>query len=354
MAIPPHMLNEMNQRGEQDLAAVAADTLAEDTRHRRSRARATEHPAAKSTPSPIAGCLRWLASKTEQKQPKKTEPSLQRRIYTGQSNRDSGDDQLLRSEGDPAADDSLVNLAYRDLGTAFRYLTRVHGRNSHDGKGAAQRGVVHYRRNWMNAAWNGSELLFGDGGQALFHPFPEARSVTYHEYGHAIAGSMVGLRYQGQSGALAEHLADAVAAAVMQWEDKTTPADASWLIGQDLLTKEVSGMGIRDMMNPGTAYNDDRLGEDPQPAHMDNYINTDRDNGGVHLNSGVPNRMFALAAVSIGQPVWETLMPIWFAALASGELGRDATFAQFTHVAIEHAEKYSPHIEEAAGKVGVL
>ena len=59
------------------------------------------------------------------------------------------------------------------------------------------------------------------------------------------------------------------------------------------------------MIEPGTAYDDDVLGKDPQPDHFDRYIDTDEDNGGVHLNSGIPNRAFALAAIELGGFAWE-------------------------------------------------
>ena len=47
---------------------------------------------------------------------------------------------------------------------------------------------------------------------------------------------------------------------------------------------------LRDMLNPGTAYNDPKLGRDRQPADMAHYVKTGSDNGGVHTNSGIPNR----------------------------------------------------------------
>ena len=48
------------------------------------------------------------------------------------------------------------------------------------------------------------------------------------------------------------------------------------------------------MKEPGTAYNDPTIGKDPQPGHMKNYVKTSSDNGGVHINSGIPNRAFYL------------------------------------------------------------
>jgi len=75
---------------------------------------------------------------------------------------------------------------------------------------------------------------------------------------------------------------------------------ADWLIGAGLLAPGVKGRALRDMRNPGTAYDDPTLGKDPQPADMAGYVTTTQDNGGVHTNSGIPNRAFALAALAIG------------------------------------------------------
>ena len=59
-------------------------------------------------------------------------------------------------------------------------------------------------------------------------------------------------------------------------------------------------MALRSMKAPGTAYDDPVLGKDPQPAAMAGYVQTSTDNGGVHINSGIPNHAFYLAAIAIG------------------------------------------------------
>ena len=56
----------------------------------------------------------------------------------------------------------------------------------------------------------------------------------------------------------------------------------------------MQGAALRSLKAPGTAYDDDVLGRDPQPAHMDDYVQTEDDNGGVHINSGIPNHAFYL------------------------------------------------------------
>ncbi len=103
------------------------------------------------------------------------------------------------------------------------------------------------------------------------------------------------------------------------------PSRRRWLIGEGVFTDPVEGRAIRSMIEPGTAYDDDILGKDPQPDHFDRYIDTDEDNGGVHLNSGIPNRAFALAARELGGFAWEHAGRVWYDVLTSGRLGPTPT-----------------------------
>ena len=113
--------------------------------------------------------------------------------------------------------------------------------------------------------------------------------------------------------------------------------DASWLIGVGLFTDEVEGNALRSLKAPGTAYDDDVLGLDPQPASMDEYIDTEDDNGGVHLNSGIPNRAFYLAAAAIGGKAWEGAGHVWYDTITTGEIRADSDFAQFAAATVEAA-----------------
>src|ERR1051326_3873784 len=83
--------------------------------------------------------------------------------------------------------------------------------------------------------------------------------------------------------------------------------------------------GSRRMRSPGTAYDDPRIGNDPQPAHMDGYVDTEDDNGGVHINSGIPNHAFYLAAAGFGGKAWLKAGKVWYSALTKA-LHRDADF----------------------------
>ena len=94
------------------------------------------------------------------------------------------------------------------------------------------------------------------------------------ELTHAVTQFTANLVYQGQSGALNESMSDVFGSLVKQRNLGQTAAEADWIIGEGLFTSRVNGNGIRNMKQPGTAYNDPVLGKDPQPGHMRDYVQT--------------------------------------------------------------------------------
>jgi Zn-dependent metalloprotease len=151
--------------------------------------------------------------------------------------------------------------------------------------------------------------------------------VIAHELTHGITEYEAGLEYANQPGALNESMSDVFGSLVKQKAKKQTAEKADWLIGEGLFTKKVNGKAIRSLKEPGTAYDDPVLGADPQPGHMKDFIRTGDDNGGVHLNSGIPNRAFCIAACEIGGYAWERAGMIWYVALRD-RLRRKSGFAK--------------------------
>lgn len=245
--------------------------------------------------------------------------------------------RLVRREGERATGDEAVDDAYDGLGDTHRMFDRVLGRDSIDGLGMPLEATVHFGEAYDNAFWDGERMVFGDGDGEIFRGFTDSLSVIGHELAHGVTEHTAKLRYQGQSGALNEHVSDAFGALVEQYALGQDAEAATWLIGEGIFTAEVQGRALRSMLEPGTAYDDDVLGRDPQPAHMRDYIETAEDNGGVHLNSGIPNRAFALAARQLGGFAWEHVGRIWYDTLTSGRLGEDATFAQFAEETVRQA-----------------
>ena len=131
-------------------------------------------------------------------------------------------------------------------------------------------------------------------------------------------------------------MSDVFGSLVKQRQLGQTAAQADWLIGQGLLTANVNGVALRSMKAPGTAYNDPVLGKDPQPAHMRDYVNTTGDNGGVHINSGIPNRAFYITALEIGGNAWEKAGRIWYVTLRD-KLGANSQFLDAARLTYETA-----------------
>lgn len=228
---------------------------------------------------------------------------------------------VVRKEGDSAGTDVAVNEAYDGSGVTYDLFNDVYERNSIDGNGMRLDSTVHYRQGYDNAFWDGEQMVYGDGdedlpvSERLFNRFTAALDVIAHELTHGVTQFEAKLAYAQQSGALNESMSDVFGALVKQYKLQQTAAEADWVIGQGLLTENVNGVGIRSMKAPGTAYDDPVLGKDPQPAHMKDYVNTIGDNGGVHINSGIPNYAFYVTAVEVGGYAWEKAGQIWYVTL---------------------------------------
>ena len=236
---------------------------------------------------------------------------------------------VVREEGGEPIDDAAVNEAYDGFGQTHALFRDVFGRASIDDENLPLLGTVHFGDDYDNAFWDGERMVFGDGDGIVFTRFTASLSVIGHELAHGVTQFSANLTYFGQSGALNESVSDVFGALVEQHALGQSSAEASWLIGAGLFTDRVQGSALRSMKAPGTAYDDDVLGKDPQPATMDDYIDTADDNGGVHLNSGIPNRAFYLAAEAIGGNAWEGAGRIWYDTITAGSIRADSDFAQF-------------------------
>ncbi|MBD8605717.1 M4 family metallopeptidase [Aeromicrobium sp. CFBP 8757] len=235
---------------------------------------------------------------------------------------------VVRREGDEPTGDVAADEAYEGLGATYALLAEVFGRASIDGAGLPLLATVHYGRQYDNAFWDGGRMVFGDGDGQVFGRFTASLSVIGHELAHGVTQCTADLVYEGQSGALNESISDVFGALVEQHSRGQSAAQASWLIGEGLFTDQVEGSALRSMKAPGTAYDDDVLGKDPQPATMADYVDTTDDNGGVHLNSGIPNRAFHLVATALGGNAWDAAGPIWYDTITGG-LSPRATFDEF-------------------------
>lgn len=196
-----------------------------------------------------------------------------------------------------------------------------------------------------NAFWNGKAIFYGKGNQAFSSPLARGLDVAAHEMGHGIIQTTANLEYQGESGALNESFAD-VFGVLVDRED--------WLIGEDIVNKNIYQDALRNMADPhnnGSSLNDPGY----QPAHYgERYIGKE-DNGGVHINSGIPNRAFYLFANEVGLEVAEQ---VYFSVLTN-YLTRSSQFVDLRIAVIAAARTlYNEQVAQVAAsafeQVGIV
>jgi Thermolysin metallopeptidase, alpha-helical domain/Thermolysin metallopeptidase, catalytic domain len=267
----------------------------------------------------------------------------------------------IRADGDDASGDDAVDETYDGLAATWDLLADVFSYPAVDGQGTPVSATAHYGDGYANAFWDGQQLVLGDGDGIVFGRFTKPVDVLAHEYAHGITQYTAALAYEGQPGALNESISDVFGAMTKQRVRGQTVDEADWLIGEGLFLPGVEGQALRSMREPGTAYDDPRLGKDPQVGSMSRYVETTDDGGGVHINSGIPNRAFSLAATSLGGRSWEGAGPIWWAALLGGQVGPETDFAGFADATLEAAGRlYGDDsaewaaIRSAWAEVGVL
>ncbi|MFD3324684.1 M4 family metallopeptidase [Streptomyces sp. NPDC058701] len=312
--VPPHLLDRIARSRNPRFADLAQATLERDSLLRtRRRVTAVRGLAA---PAPAA--------------PAPDRPD--RTVYDAQ-HRTRLPGRTVREEGGPVSGDVTVNRAYAGLGATYELFLTAFGRRSIDDAGLPLDATVHYGEEYNNAFWDGQQMVFGDGDGELFLDFTVSVDVIGHELAHGVTQYTANLEYHGQSGALNESVSDVFGSLIKQYALDQTADRADWLIGAGLLGPAVDrGQALRSMKAPGTAYEDDELGKDPQPATMDDYVDTVRDNGGVHINSGIPNHAFYIVASELGGKAWERAGQIWYDALTGGGLATDADFRDFARV----------------------
>jgi Zn-dependent metalloprotease len=270
--------------------------------------------------------------------------------------------RLVRGADDPPAADPAVNEAFDGAAETWTFYRDVFARDSVDGRGAELVSSVHYGVGFDNAMWNGLQMVYGDGSGRLFArgALTRALDIIGHELTHGVTQHTANLVYSKQSGALNEHFSDVFGTLVKQHALGQTAEQADWLIGEGTLAPGL-GQALRSMRAPGTAWR-----FDDQPATMDGYRDLpddnvpSNDNGGVHINSGIPNHAFYLAATALGGNAWEAAGRIWYSTLTE-RLDADAQFADAARETVGAARDLfgagsdeERAVEDAWTAVGVL
>jgi Zn-dependent metalloprotease len=291
--IPPLLLEKVIKNGNENEKKMALAVLVESSR---ARARREILPAVISTFGLATG--------------------LTRTIYDAKNQTNKGE-PVLNEHDKPSKDDD-VNRAYDYSGYTYKFYKDVLGWDSLNNKGMSLLSTVHYGSKYNNAFWDGSEMYYGDGDGKKFNSFTSCMEIVGHELSHGVVSNTSNLRYQYQPGALNESFADVFGVLTKMYnDDKTVDNDEYWIQGVGIFTSKVQGQGIRSLANPGTAYDDPIFGKDSQPAHMDDFqdLTLWEDNGGVHINSGIPNKAFYNIAMELGGKAWKKAGKIWFITL---------------------------------------
>ena len=174
---------------------------------------------------------------------------------------------------------------------SYDYFKNTFGRNSIDGRGGTVISFINVAdddgASMGNAFWNGQGLYYGNGDSGFF-PLARALDVAGHEMAHGVIQNTANLNYENESGALNESFAD-VFGSLIDRDD--------WKIGEDVVRTSVFPSGaLRDLEDPNNKAPRDNYNKGYQPKVYSNRYRGTENNGGVHINSGIPNYAYFLFA----------------------------------------------------------
>ncbi len=319
--VPPSLLLRFGRVGEERTREAALRTLGLDLTLRQKRVAFTaghSHAAL----APAGGIIGH------------TPGTPYRAIYDQRRRDDLTLGTAVWTEGNPPSRDPAVREAVTGFGATYEFFWSVYDRDSIDDEGMPLVGLVHFSRNYANAFWDGEgHMVFGDGDGQLFTRLTKSVDVIGHELTHGVTQYTANLAYQGQAGALNESISDVFGSLVRQYQRRESAAAADWLIGTEVVGPLLRP-ALRSLKAPGTA-ND----YDDQVADMDHYVRTAFDNGGVHTNSGIPNRAFYVTATTIGGNAWERAGQIWYESLRDPRTRPNTTFTTFARTTLRQAQQ---------------
>ncbi len=242
------------------------------------------------------------------------ETSRNRNTYTA-ANGTKLPGTLVRNEASGPSSDAVLNQAHDNAGITYDYYFSKHNRDSYNATGATITSTVHYSRNYVNAYWDGVQMVYGDGDGVDSGPLT-VLDVVGHELTHAVTDTSSDLIYSNESGALNEAMSDIFGASIEAYRDGAVSAN-TWKIGEECWTPATPGDALRYMNDPAQAGDYD--------YYPTRYTGTS-DNGGVHWNSGIANLAFKLAVTGGTHPRGKTsnVVPAIDAANALNSLNQGA------------------------------
>ncbi len=208
-----------------------------------------------------------------------------------------------------ASADATVKRTFVETSAVADFFKKVFNRNSIDNAGMTMMSSVHYGQKFNNAMWNGSQMIYGDGDQAIFVDFTKGNDVIGHELTHGVTQHTLRLAYSGDAGGLNESMSDCFGSMFRQWRANQTAAKADWLIGSDIIGPTAKARGLtclRNMANPA-----DTKALAPQPTKYAQIT----PGMGPHQSSGPPNLAFCIACKTLGGKSWERIGQVWYRSM---------------------------------------
>ncbi|MFM9700221.1 M4 family metallopeptidase [Streptomyces europaeiscabiei] len=256
-------------------------------------------------------------------------------VFDARGSRELEGHPVARLDDESPCGDPAVDAAYEGLVATASFLSEVFALDHLHQPATPFTAVVHYGTKYNNAFMRDEVLFLGDGDSRFFSGFNHVDVMATELFQGLPA--LWPLAAEGQNGALSCSIRDVLGVLVKQYHQQQTAEEADWLLGANLLAPGVNGVGLRSLKAPGTAYDDVGFGKDPQPGAMSDYVHTQYDNGGVHINSGIPNRAFHLLATRLGGKAWERPAQIWWDVLTSGQLDATTQFLDFARLTADAA-----------------
>lgn len=225
--------------------------------------------------------------------------------------------------------------AHYNADKVIDFYKNLFNRNSIDNKGMAIESITHLGSNYNNAFWAEDMMFYGDGDGVEFTYLSGDLDVVGHEMTHGVIEYTADLAYHNQSGALNESMADVFGVLIATYDKYNVAKEgtwkfdsADWIVGDDIYTPNIQGDALRSLADP-TLYG--------QPAHMDGYKKfadtEDEDWGGVHINSGIPNKVAYNIASNIGM---DKTARIYYRALTQ-YMHPDTNFQQAAYCLVQAA-----------------
>ena len=172
------------------------------------------------------------------------------------------------------------------------YLWDYYGYAGIDGNGKRVVSVINYGSgggiSQNNAFFNaGMDVLsYGIAGGA-YRPFCAAQDIVTHEFTHGFTAHTSGLIYANHPGALNESISDVFGYFVeAEYQD-----GGDWTEGEDI---RINGGASRSFENPPQYGDPDNINHPYYVPFSNNPNMFTNDFGGVHSNSGIPNKVLYL------------------------------------------------------------